>query len=110
MCSIFFYVCMCLNEFGFVCLVLVSTGINRFEYDMATKWCMTVKEYGSVPYAALLKWGPIQVRYHICYRTCIVVYVTDISGRSPMNLLNLKFLLLCVWVPNGVTIFQFRSD
>jgi hypothetical protein len=23
---------MCLNEFGFVCLVLVSTGINRFEY------------------------------------------------------------------------------
>jgi hypothetical protein len=32
---------MCLNEFGFVCLVLVSTGINSFEYGMATKWCMT---------------------------------------------------------------------
>jgi hypothetical protein len=23
--------------FGFVCLVLVSTGINRIEYGMATK-------------------------------------------------------------------------
>jgi hypothetical protein len=31
-----------LNEFGFVCLVLVSTGINKFEYGMATKWCMTL--------------------------------------------------------------------
>jgi hypothetical protein len=50
---------MCLNEFGFVCLVLMSAGINRFhEYGMATKWCMTVKEYESVPYAAHLKWGP----------------------------------------------------
>ena len=101
---------MCLNEFGFVCLVLMSTGINRFEYGMATKWCMTVKEYESVPYAAHLKWGPIQVRHYICYKTCIVVHVTDIAGRSPLNVFNLKFLLVCVGVPNGVTIFEFRSD
>jgi hypothetical protein len=101
---------MYLNEFGFVCLVLMSTGINRFEYGMATKWCMTVKEYESVPYAAHLKWGPIQVRHYICYKTCIVVPVTDRAGRSPFNVFDLKFLLVCVGVPNGVTIFEFRSD
>jgi hypothetical protein len=39
-----------------------------------------------------------------------LVPVTDIAGCSPLNFFNLKFLLLCVWVPNGVTIFQFRSD
>ena len=62
-----------------------------------------VKEYESVPYAAHLKWGPIQVRHHICYRTCIVVHVpvTDIAGRFPLNFFNLKFLLLCVWVLKG---------
>ena len=69
-----------------------------------------VKENESVPYAAHLKWGPIQVRHHICYRACIVVPVTDIAGCSPLHFFNLKFLLLCVWVRNGVTIFQFRSD
>ena len=39
-----------------------------------------------------------------------MVPFTDIAGCSPLNFFNLKFLLLCVWVPNGVTIFQFRSD
>ena len=55
-----------------------------------------VKEYESVPYAAHLKRGPIQVGHYICYRACIVVPVTDIAGRSPLNFFNLKFLLLCV--------------
>ena len=57
-----------------------------------------VKEYESVPYAAAahLKLGPIQIRHHICYRTCIVVPVTDITCRSPLHFFNLKFLLL--WV------------
>jgi hypothetical protein len=49
-----------------------------------------VKEYESVPYAAHLKWGPIQVRHHICYITCIVVSVTDIAGCSPFNFFNLN--------------------
>jgi len=79
---------MCLNEFGFVCLVLVSTGINRFEYGMATKWCITLQNNTSVPYAAHLKWGPIQVGHHICYRACIVVPVADIAGCSPLNFFN----------------------
>ena len=56
-----------------------------------------VKEYESVPYAAHLKWGPIQVGHYICYRACIVVPVTDIVGCSLLNFFNLKFFaVVCV--------------
>ena len=56
-----------------------------------------VKEYESVPYTAHLKWGPIQVRHHICYRTCIVVPVTDIAGRSPLNFFQFEVVaVVCV--------------
>jgi heme O synthase-like polyprenyltransferase len=78
-------------------------------WQLSHKWCMVydfVKEYESVSYAVHLKWGPIQVRHHICYRACIVVTMITHSSYQMYIVLTFDSLFIVYMLTYVLTKFN----